>query len=97
MTARRTTEAIQQVFNRFSDRGLRGQPRQHVVYFPPGRYRITRTLSITKSTGGWLVGHGRTTVIFWDGEEGGRMLLERPTSSFPEGLVRGMDKGKPRS
>ena len=67
------TEAIQQALNHLSDRRPRGQPRQHVVYFPPGSYRITRTLSITESTGAWLVGHGRTTVIFWDGEEGGRM------------------------
>ena len=67
------TEAIQQVLNRLSDKRPRGQARQHVVYFPPGRYRITRTLTITESTGGWLVGHGRSTVIFWDGEEGGRM------------------------
>ncbi len=51
------TEAIQQVLNRLSDKRPRGQARQHVVYFPSGRYRITRTLTITESTGGWLVGH----------------------------------------
>ena len=67
------TGAIQQVLNRLSDKRPRGQTRQRVVYFPPGRYRITRTLTITESTGDWLVGHGRSTVILWDGEEGGRM------------------------
>ena len=67
------TDAIQQVLNRLSNKRPKGEPRQHVAYFPPGQYRITRTLTITESTGGWLVGHGRSTVLVWDGEEGGRM------------------------
>lgn len=67
------TEAIQQVLNDMSDKRSSGRPKQLVVYFPPGKYRITRTLTITESTGGWLVGHGRTTTILWDGEVGGRM------------------------
>jgi hypothetical protein len=66
-------DAIQHVLDRLSDKRPAGQPRGHVVYFPPGRYRITRTLTITQSTGDWLVGHGRTTTILWDGEIGGRM------------------------
>lgn len=68
------TDAIQQVFNQLSDKPPKGITRQHVAYFPPGKYRITRTLSITESGGGWVVGHGRSTVIFWDGEAGGRMF-----------------------
>lgn len=67
------TDAIQQVFNQLGDKQPKGVSRQHVAYFPPGKYRITRTLTIAESTGGWLVGHGRSTVIFWDGEENGRM------------------------
>ena len=67
------TDAIQQVLNRLSNKRPKGEPRQHVAYFPPGKYRITRTLTVTESTGGWLVGHGRSTVLVWDGEEGGRM------------------------
>ena len=67
------TDAIQQVLNRLSDKRPKGEVRQHVVYFPPGKYRITRTLTVTESTGGWLVGHGRSTELVWDGEEGGRM------------------------
>ena len=67
------TDAIQQVLNRLSDKRPKGELRQHVVYFPPGKYRITRTLTVTESTGGWLVGHGRSTELVWEGEEGGRM------------------------
>ena len=46
-------------------------------YFPPGDYRITKTLTMTGPALGvsWL-GHGRTTRLFWDGEEDGRMLKE---------------------
>ncbi len=67
------TEAIQKVLDRLSDKPPGGQARVLVVYFPPGRYRITRTLTIAESTGGWLVGHGRDTTIVWDGEPDGRM------------------------
>ena len=67
------TEAIQQVLGRLSNKRPKGEPRQRVAYFPPGKYRITGTLTVTESTGGWLVGHGRSTVLVWDGAEGGRM------------------------
>lgn len=67
------TDAIQSVLNHLSDKPAGGLVRQHVVYFPPGKYRITRTLKIAESTGAWLVGHGRSTTILWDGEPGGRM------------------------
>src|ERR1700685_1016471 len=46
------TDAIQSVLNRLSDKPADKQPQRHVVYFPPGRYRITRTLTVTESTGG---------------------------------------------
>jgi hypothetical protein len=44
-----------------------------VVYFPPGTYRITQTLVLRRRTGGMLVGHGRDTVLLWDGQRAGRM------------------------
>lgn len=52
-----------------------------VLYFPPGEYRITRTLYIdpTKSNGAngiSLIGHGRTTIIAWDGKTGGIMFSQ---------------------
>ena len=69
------TAAIQAVLDHLREKPKAGLEKQHVVYFPPGRYRITRTLEITESTGAWLVGHGRTTTLVWDGEAGGRMYL----------------------
>jgi Pectate lyase superfamily protein len=67
------TAAIQSVLDHLSDKPKDRLEKQHVVYFPPGRYRITRTLEITESTGAWLVGNGKSTTIVWDGEVGGRM------------------------
>lgn len=53
------------------------------IYFPPGTYRITKTL--TPPEGRWLgvslLGHGSTSVIVWDGEAGGRMFWTK------EGLI----------
>lgn len=45
-----------------------------VVYFPPGRYLLKRTLVIRNLNGAMLIGHGHDTVIVWDGERDGRML-----------------------
>jgi hypothetical protein len=82
------TVAIQQVLDRLSDKQPAGKAQQHVVYFPPGKYRITRTLTITESSGAWLVGHGRATVISWDGEDGGRMYWSNACRDvLYEGLV----------
>ena len=45
------------------------------VHFPPGTYRITRTLAIKGPLAGTaIIGHGRDTRIVWDGEAGGRMF-----------------------
>lgn len=45
------------------------------VYFPPGTYRITRTIGIRGPLNGTaIIGHGRDTRIVWDGEPGGRMF-----------------------
>lgn len=46
-------------------------------YFPPGAYRITRTLNMTgPALGVSWIGHGRSTRLVWDGEEDGRMVKE---------------------
>ena len=58
------TAAIQAALNRLDDDFL---SRTKTVYFPPGTYRITKTLSLTKTQGAMLVGHGRTTRILWAG------------------------------
>jgi hypothetical protein len=67
------TEAIQAAFNQLK-KGM-------TLYFPPGKYRITKTLTIglpdpkKRLIGISLIGHGRSTEFFWDGEEKGRMLV----------------------
>ncbi|MEI6424144.1 MAG: glycosyl hydrolase family 28-related protein, partial [Lentisphaerota bacterium] len=67
------TEAIQAAFSQLKT-GM-------TLYFPPGRYRITKTLFIgfpdpkKRLNGMSIIGHGRSTELFWDGEEKGRMLV----------------------
>ena len=63
------TAAIQSVYDKV------GKPNQpHVVYFPAGNYRLTKTLTIVGDTAGIaIIGHGRDTVLVWDGETGGSM------------------------
>jgi len=47
------------------------------VYLPAGTYRITRTLALVGPRHGFLlIGHGRATVLTWDGEVGGRLLMD---------------------
>ncbi len=51
------------------------------IYFPPGRYRITHSLRLAPDPKrGWLgitlIGHGRDTVLFWDGPVGGTMFQQ---------------------
>jgi hypothetical protein len=64
------TAAIQTALNRIGK--APGDPK--VVYLPPGNYRITQTLSLTKRNGGMLIGDGRDTRLVWDGRPGGRMF-----------------------
>jgi len=45
-----------------------------VVYFPPGKYRISKTLTTTGKPGVLLVGHGRKSVIEWHGATAGVMF-----------------------
>lgn len=49
-----------------------GDPK--VIYFPPGTYRISDTLSASRLAGIMLVGHGRDTVIEWHGQQNGVMF-----------------------
>ncbi len=64
------TAAFQAAFARLDD--TKNSPR--IFYFPPGTYRITDTLTLTKVQGGALYGHGGATRIVWDGTAGGRMF-----------------------
>lgn len=58
------------------------------LYFPRGMYRITKTLTPAEGKrllGVTLLGHGRTTVLQWDGEAGGRLFWQNagwPISSY---------------
>ncbi|MCX6985442.1 MAG: glycosyl hydrolase family 28-related protein [Lentisphaerae bacterium] len=69
------TEAIQAALN-MANKAMTGT----TIYFPPGTYRITKTLTLGNNVknarlqGVLLVGHGRNTVFAWDGEDKGRMF-----------------------
>lgn len=64
------TAALKAAFDRLGDK----KASSHILYFPPGTYRITDTLTLTKIQGGALYGHGGATKIVWDGKKGGRMF-----------------------
>ncbi|MHB9132637.1 MAG: glycosyl hydrolase family 28-related protein [Armatimonadota bacterium] len=65
------TAAIQSVLDKMRDGAT--------IYFPPGTYRITKTLTSPEGRylGVSLLGHGRTSTLVWDGEEKGRMFWSR--------------------
>ena len=65
------TEALKAAFAQLDDANPKA-PR--IFYFPPGTYRITDTLTLTKVQGGAVYGHGVGTRIVWDGPAGGRMI-----------------------
>ncbi|HEY3396945.1 MAG TPA: glycosyl hydrolase family 28-related protein [Armatimonadota bacterium] len=68
------TAAIQKAFDLTRDSSdWAACLRNRVVYFPAGKYRITATVTIAESTGAWIVGHGRDTVLLWDGPDNGTM------------------------
>jgi hypothetical protein len=57
------TAALQAGLDALSD-----QPgKRNTVYLPPGTYRITKTLALSKVDGIAVIGHGRATRIVWDG------------------------------
>ncbi|HYG74061.1 MAG TPA: glycosyl hydrolase family 28-related protein, partial [Planctomycetota bacterium] len=70
------TAAIQAAFERIKGGVIMGA----TIYFPPGTYRITKTIEPpeTHPAGSHLaftmIGHGRTTILKWDGEAKGRMF-----------------------
>jgi hypothetical protein len=59
------TAAIQSALDSLKD----GFDQPNTVYFPPGVYRITKTLKWTNLYGKRLIGHGRDTRIVWDGSD----------------------------
>lgn len=78
------TAAIQSAYSRI---GKPNQPR--VVYLPPGKYRITKTLTVIGNISGLaFIGHGRDTVLFWDGAAGESMYWSNGVNrSRYEGLT----------
>lgn len=61
------TQAIQAALNRLRD--------GDALFFPPGTYRITKTLVLNGPRVGILIaGCGRNTRIIWDGADGGVMF-----------------------
>ena len=65
------TVAIQSALNALENNsGIKS-----TVYLPAGTYRITGTLRQTMKEGSNLFGHGRDTIISWDGPVGGTMFV----------------------
>lgn len=49
----------------------------HTIYFPPGTYRITNTLVMTRGNPGYamtLIGHGRSSRLAWYGSAGRNIM-----------------------
>jgi hypothetical protein len=46
-----------------------------VIYFPPGIYPISKTLTANKTIGGQFLGHGSKTTIKWVGAKNGTMFI----------------------
>lgn len=85
------TDAIQKALDRAAAATHEDGPATkdgHTVYFPPGVYRITHTLTLTGPIVGLLiVGAGRDTRLVWDGPAGGHILyLNGVSYSIFEGL-----------
>ena len=46
------------------------------IYFPPGKYRITKTLTLEETERSCMLSDmGEDTVLFWDGKKGGSIYL----------------------
>ncbi len=75
------TEAIQKALSMLEGK----RPATRVVYFPPGTYRITRSLSVTHVQGGALYGHGRATVLLWDGASADEAVKSRQGATVKAG------------
>ena len=44
------------------------------LYFPPGTYVLSQTLTLNQTQGKALIGHGATSVLLWKGAADGIML-----------------------
>ena len=64
------TAAIQAALNRLDNNYI---SRTKTVYFPPGTYRISKTLTLKQNQGTMLVGNGHTTRLVWNGPLNGTM------------------------
>ncbi|MHC4506117.1 MAG: glycosyl hydrolase family 28-related protein, partial [Planctomycetota bacterium] len=63
------TAAIQQA--------LGGARNGSTIYFAAGTYRVTRPLRLSGPLiGVTIIGHGRDTTLFWDGDEGGKLFTD---------------------
>ena len=68
------TAAIQAALNLLDDNYV---SRRKAVYFPPGTYRITKTLVLNQNQGTLIVGHGQATRILWGGALNQTMFLSK--------------------
>jgi hypothetical protein len=62
----------------------------NTVYFPPGTYKITKTVEFGPRQGGAILGHGGATTLLWGGKKGNSstMMLSRGTPRWRfSGLV----------
>lgn len=71
------------------------------IYLPPGNYRVTKTLNLNvdlnakkRILGFSLIGHGKDSVLSWDGEAGGKMFQDDSVaqSRFVGFVLDGKDK-----
>lgn len=58
------TAAIQAALNQIDDKYV---SQTKTVYLPPGTYRISKTLILTRAYGAMIVGHGGATRLIWTG------------------------------
>lgn len=80
------TDPIQRALSRIQDNVQANGTK--TVYFPPGCYRICKTLIANHTQGGNVFGTGRNTVIAWDGDANDRMVWSDGAGRFRwEGLV----------
>ena len=47
----------------------------YTIYFPPGTYKITHTVTIGPKEGGAMLGHGASTTLLWGGESSNTSVM----------------------
>jgi hypothetical protein len=86
------TAAIQRVFSLVAGcKGALGTGQKNggnaTAYFPPGTYKISKTLTLCTGLGPHIRGHGATSILQWAGQQNGTMIHDNGTSYFTlEGL-----------